>query len=82
MAMASYWCRLAQSCVPVQGRFPSRPKRELNTGHEVVGQWPVECLFLCSFLVFLCFFVKKCKKKNVSTGIYFLVYMGLHPCFW
>ena len=35
-------------------------KDELNTGHEVFGQWPVDSLFQRLFLTFLCFLSKKC----------------------
>ena len=40
-------------------RTPSmQRKHELNTGHEVFGQWPVDSLFQCLFLTF-CVFCQK-----------------------
>ena len=41
MAMVSYWCRLAQSCVLVQGRFTSRPRRwrSLILEHIICIRW-------------------------------------------
>ena len=42
-------------------------KHELNTGHEVVGQWPIDSLFQCLFFTFLCFFVKKVHDMNECT---------------
>ena len=41
-------------------KLSSWDKHELNTGHEVFGQWPVDSLFQCLFLTFLCFLSKKC----------------------
>ena len=74
-------CR-APPPVPPACPPPVRGKRELNTGQEVFGQWPVDCSFQCLFLFIFVYFVKKWGEKIVLTCIYFLVCMGLHPCFW
>ena len=39
-------------------------------------------LFISMFNFGFFVFLSKSVKKNVLTGIYFLVYMGLDPCFW
>ena len=46
---------------------PNPYQDELNTGHEVFGQWPVESLFQCLFLVFFVFFLKKVNDMNECT---------------